>query len=159
MICKFYITICNVLYFWSMLTFEVFYSGIFWKINFNYWYFFECFFKSVNFTTYFKHGQWFIWVFLVLTFIESGYSVLLATFAKYILSQIYSHGIQNCIFWHFLEIVESFIFWRKKFQNLLIFMFFIEKTVTSITQEWSIMESYLTPKWIVNDILIFHWLV
>ena len=48
---------------------------------------------------------------------------LLVAFVKYILSQINSHCIQNCTFRYFLEIVETFIFWGKYFQCLVIFMF------------------------------------
>ena len=53
---------------------------------------------------------------------------LLVAFAKYILSQIYSHCIHNCAFSYFLEIVETFVFSRKYFQSLLIFIFFYPKT-------------------------------
>ena len=54
--------------------------------------------------------------------------LLLVAFVKYILSQIYSHCFQNCTFWYFLEIVEIFVFWRKRLQSLLIFMFIYPKT-------------------------------
>ena len=39
----------NHLRLWAVLVFEVFYGGIFQKINFNSWSFFRCFFWSVNF--------------------------------------------------------------------------------------------------------------
>ena len=52
---------------------------------------------------------------------------LLVAFVKYILSQIYSHCIQNWAFWYFIKIVETFVFWRKYFQGPLIFMFFYPK--------------------------------
>ena len=83
---------------------------------------------------------------------------LLVAVVKYILSQIYSHCIQNCTFWYFMEIVETFVFWRKYFQSLLIFMFFfIPKPVISITQEWLVVESCVTPQWIT--FLMFYRLV
>ena len=74
---------------------------------------------------------------------------LLVAVVKYILSQIYSHCIQNCTFWYFMEIVEFFVFWRRYFQSLLIFMFFYPKNTTSMTQEKLVAESYMTPQWII----------
>ena len=47
---------------------------------------------------------------------------LLVDFVKYILSQIYSHPIQSCTFWYFLEIMETFAFEENIF-SLIIFMF------------------------------------
>ena len=82
----------------------------------------------------------------------------LVAFAKYILSQIYNHCIQNCSFWYFMEIVETFVFWRTYFQSLLIFMFFfIPKPLSSITQEWLVVESCVTPQW--TTYLMFYRLV
>ena len=52
----------------------------------------------------------------------------LVAFVKYILSLIYSYCIQNCTFWNFLEIAETFVSWKKYFQSLLIIMFFYPKT-------------------------------
>ena len=49
LVCKLYISIRIILDFWAVLIFEVFYGGIFQKINFNSWSFFRCFFWSVNF--------------------------------------------------------------------------------------------------------------
>ena len=50
----------------------------------------------------------------------------LVAFFKYIVSQIYNYCIQNC---YFMEIVETFVFWRKYFQSLLTFIFcFYPKT-------------------------------
>ena len=46
---KLYISIRTILDCWAVLIFEVFYGGIFQKINFNSWSFFRCFFWSVNF--------------------------------------------------------------------------------------------------------------
>ena len=53
-------------------------------------------------------------------------SILIGSYL-YILSQIYSHCIQNCTFWYFIEIVKIFVFSRKYFQSLLIFKFFYPK--------------------------------
>ena len=52
----------------------------------------------------------------------------LVAFAKHILSQIYNHCIQNCTFWYFMEVVETFVLWREYLQSLLIFMFFYLNT-------------------------------
>ena len=49
---------------------------------------------------------------------------LFVAFVKYTLSQIYSNCIRNCTFEYFLEIVETVIFCRKYFQNLLILVFY-----------------------------------
>ena len=49
LVCKLYISIRTISDFWAVLVFEVFYGGIFQKINFNSWSFFRCFFWSVNF--------------------------------------------------------------------------------------------------------------
>ena len=42
-------------------------------------------------------------------------------FVKCILSQISSHCIQNCTFWYFMEIVETFVFLKKIFLHLCFF--------------------------------------
>ena len=87
---------------------------------------------------------------------------LLVAFVKYILSQIYNHCIQNFTFWYFMEIVETFAFWRKYFQ-ILLYLFFYQKPVTSITQEWLVVESCLTPQWITFSMfyrliyILFKW--
>ena len=66
----------------------------------------------------------------------------LVAFANHILSQIYSHCIQNCNFWYFMEIKETFVLWKEYFQSLLIFVFFyIPKPVISITQKWLVVEN------------------
>ena len=109
-------------------------------------------------TRYFRHGQCFIWEFSVLAFIETARlntasfrnfswpektlildhiyidRFLLVAFIKYILSQIY-RTVQKCNFQYFLEIVETFVF-ENIFKVLLyLCFFFVEKTVTSITQK------------------------
>ena len=109
-------------------------------------------------TRYFRHGQCFIWEFSVSAFIETtrlntasfrNFSwpektlildhiyidrFLLVAFIKYILSQIY-RTVQKCNFQYFLEIVETFVF-ENIFKVLLyLCFFFVEKTVTSITQK------------------------
>ena len=48
--------------------------------------------------------------------------LLLVAFVKYILSQIYNR-FQNCTFWYFLGIVQTFVYWGKYFQSLLVFTF------------------------------------
>ena len=81
---------------------------------------------------------------------------LLWAFVKYILSQIYSHCIQNCTFRYFLEIVESFVSWGKYFQSLVIFMFlYYPETVTSITQKKLVVESCPTTQW---TYIVFNFL-
>ena len=83
---------------------------------------------------------------------------LFVAFVKYLFSYIYSYCIQNCTFRYFLEIVETFISWRKYFQRLVIFTgFFIQKPVTSITQKLLVVESCPTPQWIT--FLMFYRLV
>ena len=53
----------------------------------------------------------------------------LVAFVKYILSQIYNHCIQNCTFWYFMEIVETFVLWRENiFQVFSYLCFFYPKT-------------------------------
>ena len=88
----------------------------------------------------------YIWVFLV-----NIESVLLLALVRYIL---YSHFTQNCILLYFLE-AKIVILWRKIVENLLIFVYLfcpkngtIDFTKTFITQEWLVVESCPTPRWI-----------
>ena len=83
--------------------------------------------------------------------------LLLVAFVKYILSQIYSHCFQNCIFWYFLEIAEIFVFWRKRLQSLLIFMFFYPKT-SNFQNSWIVSRRKL-PDTSVKKNLMFYLLV
>ena len=88
----------------------------------------------------------YIWVFLVK--IES---VLLLALVKYMLC---SHFTQNCIFCTFWRL-KILVLWRKIVENLLIFVYLfcpkngaIDFTKTFITQEWLVVESCPTPRWI-----------
>ena len=47
-----------------------------------------------------------------------------------------------------MEIVETFVFEEAIFKVFLYLYFFIQKLVTSITQEWLVVEICLTPQWI-----------
>ena len=66
-----------------------------------------------------------------------------------------SHFTQNCILLYFLEAKNPYILWQKIVENLLIFLYlFCQKngatdfTKTFITQEWMVVESCPTPRWI-----------
>ena len=88
-----------------------------------------------------------IWVFLV-----SSESVLLLALVKHMLC---SHFTQNCIFCTFWRL-HILVLWRKIVENHLIFVYFfcpengtIDFTKTFITQEWLVVESCPTSRWIV----------
>ena len=53
---------------------------------------------------------------------------LLVALVKYILSRIYSHCIQNCTFWYFMEIVETSFFLKKIFSKSSYIHVFYQKT-------------------------------
>ena len=89
----------------------------------------------------------YIWMFLV-----NIESVLFLALVKYMLC---SHFTQNCILLYFLEAKNPYILWQKIVENLLIFLYlFCQKngatdfTKTFITQEWMVVESCPTPRWI-----------
>ena len=140
-------------------------------------------------TTYFGHGQCFIWGFLVLAFIETAilnttsfrnfswsgndifwsvnyicqvcklklvlkvldnvfiHRFLLVAFVKYTLSQIYSHCTQNCTFFDIYRLWKLLFSKENIFNIFLCLCFFIQKPVTSITQEWLVVECCLMPQW------------
>ena len=85
----------------------------------------------------------YIWLVLV-----NSESVLLLAFVKY------DHFTQNrifCTFWR----LKILVLWRKIAQNLLIFVYLFcpknsttDFTKTFITQEWLVVESCPTPRWI-----------
>ena len=87
----------------------------------------------------------YIWVFLV-----NIESVLLLALVKYMLC---SHFTQNCILLYFLE-AKNPILWRNIVENLIFVYLFCPKngavdfTKTSLTQEWLVVESWPTPRWI-----------
>ena len=67
---------------------------------------------------------------------------------------LYSHFTQNCIFCTFWRL-KILVLWRKIVQNLLIFVYlFCPKNSTTdftkifITEEWLVVESCPTPRWI-----------
>ena len=87
-----------------------------------------------------------IWVFLV-----SSESVLLLPLVKYMLC---SHFSQNCIFCTFWRL-QILVLWRKVVENLLTFAYLfcpkngtIDFTKPFITQEWLVVESCPTSRWI-----------
>ena len=49
---------------------------------------------------------------------------------------------------YFLILSDNFVFWGKYFQNLVMFIFFIQKPVTSITQEWLVVQRCPVSSWI-----------
>ena len=67
---------------------------------------------------------------------------------------LYSHFTQNCIFCTFWRL-KILVLWGKIVENLLIFVYLfcpkngaIDFTKTFITQEWLVVESCPTPRWI-----------
>ena len=65
-----------------------------------------------------------------------------------------SHFTQNCIFCTFWRL-KILVLWRKIVENLLIFVYLfcpkngaVDFTKTFITQEWLVVESSSTPRWI-----------
>ena len=68
---------------------------------------------------------------------------LLLAFVKYILSQIYSHYIRNCSFWYLWKLL---LFEENIFKVFLYLCFFIQKPVTSMTQECLVVENCPTPE-------------
>ena len=88
----------------------------------------------------------YIWVFLV-----NIESVLLLALVKYMLC---SHFTQNCTLLYFLE-AKNPILRRNIVENLLIFVYLfcpkngaVDFTKTFITQEWLVVESCPTSRWI-----------
>ena len=88
----------------------------------------------------------YIWVFSIIS-----ESVLLLALVKYILC---SHFTQNCMFCTFWRL-KILVLWRKIVENLLIFVYLfcpkndaIDFTKTFKTQEWLVVESCPTPRWI-----------
>ena len=61
-----------------------------------------------------------------------------------VLSQIYSQCIRNCTLAYFLKIMETCFF--KNVFSILLFIYFIQKPVTSITEGWLVVESCPTPQ-------------
>ena len=71
---------------------------------------------------------------------------LLVAFVKYILSQIYSHCIQNCTFFDTLYRLWKLLFSKENIFKVSFYLcFFYPKTSNSITQEWMVIECCLTP--------------
>ena len=83
--------------------------------------------------------------------------ILLVAFVKYILSQIYSHWIWKCTFGYYLEIVETFVFWIKYFQNLPIFIFY-PKTSNFRNSEMVGRRKLPDPS-MKKIFLMFYWLI
>ena len=90
-------------------------------------------------------GNIYIWMFLVT--VKVSYFYLL-------LNMLYSHFTQNCIFCTLWKL-KILVLWRKIVQNLLIFVYLFSPknsttgfTKTFITQEWLVVESCLTQRWI-----------
>ena len=88
---------------------------------------------------------------LYLSVFSKQWKFLLLALVKYML---YSHFTQNCIFCIFWRL-KILVLWRKIVENLLIFVYLfcpkndaIDFTKTFITQEWFVVESCPTPRWI-----------
>ena len=88
----------------------------------------------------------YIWVFSI-----NSEIVLLLALVKYMLC---SHFTQDCIFCTFWRL-KILVLWQKIVENLLIFVYLfcpkndaIDFTKTFITQEWLVVESCPTPRWI-----------
>ena len=84
-------------------------------------------------------------------------SLLLVAFAKYILSQIYSHFIQNGTFQYFWRLWKLLFFEKNIIEILLYFYLFIQKAITSMTEKYLVVESCPTPQWIT--FLMFYRLL
>ena len=91
-------------------------------------------------------GNIYIWVFSI-----NSESVLLLPLVKYMLC---THFTQNYIFWTFWRLKILVLCWTIV-ENLLIFVYLycpkigaIDFTKTFITQEWLVVESCPTPRWI-----------
>ena len=127
--------------FWSILSllFLAIYSDLemlkFWSVNYN-------FILDLSKIL----GNIYIWVFLV-----NIESVLLLAVVRYMLC---SHFTQNCIcctFWR----QKILILWQKIVENLLLFVYLfcpkngaVDFTKTLITQEWLVVESCPTSRYI-----------
>ena len=88
----------------------------------------------------------FLWVFSI-----KSESILLLALVKYMFC---SHFTQNCIFCTFLR-QKTLVLWQKIVENLLIFVYLfcpkngaIDFTKPFITQEWLVVGSCPTPRWI-----------
>ena len=114
--------------------------------------------RSVNYTFILDMSEIldniYIWVFSINT-----ESVLLLALVKYMLC---GHFTQNCIFCTFW-MLKTLVLWRKIVENLLILVYLfcpkngaIDFTKTSITQEWLVVESCLTPRWI-KFLMLYDW--
>ena len=96
----------------------------------------------------------YIWVFLV-----NIESVLLLVLVTYMLC---SHFTQSCILLFFLEAKNPY-FVTKNVESSYICVFILTKKrrdwfpKTFITQEWLVVESFPSPRWIAFS--MFYWLV
>ena len=88
----------------------------------------------------------YIWVFSI-----NSESVLFLASVKYTLC---SHFTQNCLFCTFWKL-KILVLWQKIVENLLIFLYLfcpknnvIDFRKPFITQEWLVVESCPTPRWI-----------
>ena len=79
--------------------------------------------------------------------------LLFVTFVKYISSQIRSPIFGTAILNTFRRLWKQLFFEEKRFWNHFIFVFFIQKPVTSIIQEWLVLESCPTCLWIIFSVL------
>ena len=78
---------------------------------------------------------------------------LLVAFVKYILSQVYSHLFGTLLFDTFWRLWKLLFFEEKKIK-IVVYIFFIEKPATSLTQEWLVVESCPIG---LQYILSFKW--
>ena len=91
-------------------------------------------------------GNIYLWVFLV-----NSENVLVLVFVK---RRLYSHCTENYIFCTFWKL-KTLVLWQTIVQNLLVFVYLfcpksstIDFRKTFITQEWLVVESCATPRWI-----------
>ena len=98
--------------------------------------------------------------YLYLSVFNKQWKCLLLALVKYMLC---SHFTQNCIFGTFWRL-KILVLWEKIVENLIIFLYLfslkngaIDFTTTFIIQEWLVLESCLTPRWIA--FLMLYWLV
>ena len=105
-------------------------------------------FCSVNYICHVCKLKLLLWTcpkfWTILTLIGSNLQLLL---------NIFYHRSTAILFRTVLLIMETFIFWRKCSSKSCYINFFIQKLVTSITQEWLVLGSCPAPQWITFSML------
>ena len=112
LVCKMYISIPTIFNFWAVLIFEVFYSGIFYMVIFQMFFFVCKLYKfALYITTYFGHGQCFIWEFLVLTFIDTA-RLNITSFRNFDLWIIYVRPLSKRSYFGHVRNFKQYLYWQ-----------------------------------------------